>query len=68
MNQIGLTSTFEKSLAKLTKQEQAMVKQLPTEFLFNPEMPGHRFHKLNTKENRFFLYFSEYEPTRDCFT
>ncbi len=31
-----------------------MVKQLPTEFLFNPKMPGHRFHKLNTKENRFF--------------
>jgi hypothetical protein len=54
MNEIGCTQTFWKSLNKLTKQEQSRVKQLPTDFMFNPESSGHRLHKLNTKENRFY--------------
>ena len=45
MNQIGLTPTFEKSLAKLTNQERSLVKQVPTDFMLNPEKPGHRLHK-----------------------
>jgi len=53
MNQIGLAKTFEKSLASLTKAEQSRVKQVPTDFMLNPEKPGHRLHGLNTKENRF---------------
>ena len=51
--QIALTKTFEKSLARLTNVEQAQVKQMPTDFLLNPEKAGHRLHKLNSKEKRF---------------
>ena len=54
MNQIGLTQTFAKSLTKLTNQQRSQVKQVPTDFMLNPEKPGHRLHKLNTKESRFF--------------
>lgn len=50
---IALTPTFEKSLVKLTAQEQAAVKQVPTDFMLNPSAPGHRLHKLNCRERRF---------------
>ena len=53
MMQIGLTPTFEKSLGKLTHQEQSRVKQIPTDFMLNPAKPGFRLHNLNTKERRF---------------
>lgn len=53
MNQVGLAKTFEKSLARLTKAEQSRVKQVPTDFMLNPEKPGHRLHGLNTRESRF---------------
>jgi len=53
MHAIALTPTFTKSLSRLTAQEQAAVKQLPTEFMMNPEAPGLRLHKLNCREARF---------------
>jgi len=51
--QIGLTPTFEKSLSRLTPREQALVKQVPTDFMLNPNKPGHRLHKLHFREPRF---------------
>lgn len=53
MTPIALTPAFTKSLSRLTAQEQAAVKQLPTEFMMNPEAPGLRLHKLNCRETRF---------------
>jgi superfamily I DNA/RNA helicase/mRNA-degrading endonuclease YafQ of YafQ-DinJ toxin-antitoxin module len=50
---LALAQTFDKSLAKLTTQEQATVKQIPTDFMLNPKAPGHRLHKLNCREKRF---------------
>lgn len=54
MNQIGITPSFTKSLVKLTNQEQAQIKQVPMDFLLSPTSPGHRLHKLNAREKRFF--------------
>ena len=46
MPSVGLTPTFAKRLSKLTNDKQALVKQVPTDFMLNPEMPGHHLHKL----------------------
>ena len=41
---VQLTKTFQNSLGKLTNQEQAAVKRVPTDFMLNAERPGHRLH------------------------
>ena len=56
--QVQLAKSFQKSLVKLTSQEQSAVKQVPTDFMLSPESPGHRLHKINTGKDRRFASIS----------
>lgn len=51
--EINLSPTFQKSLSRLTAQEQALVKQSVMDFMLSPEASGHRLHALNMRERRF---------------
>ena len=51
--ELNLTPTFQRSLAKLAKQEQAVVNQAVMSFWMNPSLPGLRIHPLKLRENRF---------------
>ena len=51
--ELNLTPTFQRSLAKLNKQEQAVVNQAVMSFWMNPDLPGLRIHPLKLRENRF---------------
>lgn len=51
--ELNLTPTFQKSLAKLNKQEQNVVSHAVMSFWMNPSAPGLRFHSLNFREPRF---------------
>jgi len=51
--ELNLTPTFQRSLAKLTKQEQNVVNQAVMSFWMNPSLPGLRLHSLNFREPRF---------------
>ena len=51
--ELNLTPTFQRSLAKLNKQEQAVVNQTVMSFWMNPDLPGLRIHPLKLRENRF---------------
>ena len=53
MPQLALTPTFQKSLARLTRQEQNLVHQTVMQFWMNPDAPGHRLHPLDMRERRF---------------
>jgi hypothetical protein len=50
---ISLARSFEKSLAKLARGEQALVKQTVMDFMLAPNAGGHRLHGLNMRERRF---------------
>ena len=51
--ELNLTPTFQRSLAKLNKQEQAVVNQTVMSIWMNPDLPGLRIHPLKLRENRF---------------
>lgn len=50
---LNLSPSFQKSLARLTKQEQGLVKQTVMDFLLDPTAAGFRLHALNMRERRF---------------
>ena len=50
--ELNLTPTFQRSLAKLTKQEQNVVNQAVRSFWMNPSLLRLRFHSLNFREPR----------------
>jgi hypothetical protein len=50
---LALTPSFQKSLARLTRQEQNLVHQTAMQFWMNPDAPGHRLHPLEMREHRF---------------
>lgn len=50
---LNLSPSFQKSLSKLTKQEQELVKQTVTDFLLDPAAAGFRLRPLNMRERRF---------------
>src|SRR5262245_29359255 len=53
MSDLALTPSFQKSLARLTRQEQNLVHQTVMQFWMNPDAPGHRLHPLDMRERRF---------------
>ena len=59
--QINLSPSFQKSLARLEKRDQGIVKQAAIDFMLTPEAPGLRFHPLNMREKR----FHSFSPTMD---
>jgi hypothetical protein len=59
--ELALTPIFQKSLARLTRQEQNLVHQTVMQFWMNPDAPGHRLHPLETRERR----FHSISPNRD---
>lgn len=57
-----IADTFMKSLARLSREDQALVKQAAFEFQAAPANPGFRFHKLErAKDPRFWSF----RPERD---
>ena len=52
--EIILTPTFNKSLARLTPQEQKQVDLAVMQFWRTPDAPGLRWHSLNMREKRFY--------------
>jgi hypothetical protein len=50
---LALTPSFQKSLARLTRQEQNLVHQTVMQFWMNPDAPGHRLHPLEMRDRRF---------------
>ena len=50
---VSIAKSFEQSLCKLAKFDQARVKQTVYDFMTNPDSPGLRWHVLNMKEKRF---------------
>jgi hypothetical protein len=50
---LNLSPSFQKSLARLSKQEQGLVKQTVMDFLLDPAAAGFRLHPLNMREKRF---------------
>jgi hypothetical protein len=53
VSDLALTPSFQKSLARLTRQEQNLVHQTVMQFWMNPDVPGHRLHPLDMRERRF---------------
>jgi UvrD-like helicase C-terminal domain/AAA domain len=49
---LALTPSFQKSLARLTRQEQNLVHQTVMQFWMNPDAPGHRLHPLEMRDRR----------------
>jgi len=49
---LALTPSFQKSLARLTRQEQNPVHQTVMQFWMNPDAPGHRLHPLEMRDCR----------------
>jgi len=49
---LALTPSFQKSLARLTRQEQNLVHQTVMQFWMNPDAPGHRLHPLEMRDCR----------------
>jgi UvrD-like helicase family protein/AAA domain-containing protein len=58
---LALTPSFQKSLARLTRQEQNLAHQTVMQFWMNPDTPGHRLHPLEMRERR----FHSISPNRD---
>ena len=52
MPELALTPSFQKSLARLTRQEQNLVHQTVMQFWMNPDAPGHRLHPLEMRDRR----------------
>jgi hypothetical protein len=50
---LALTPSFQKSLGRLTRQEQNLVHQTVMPFWMNPDAPGHRLHPLEMRDRRF---------------
>jgi hypothetical protein len=50
---LALTPSFQKSLARLTRQEQNLVNQTVMQFWMNPDAAGHRLHPLDMRDRRF---------------
>lgn len=53
MSDLRLAASFEKSLARLSGEEQKVVNLAVTQFFRTPEAPGLRLHPLNMRERRF---------------
>lgn len=49
---LALTPSFQKSLTRLTRQEQNLVHQTVMQFWMNPDAPGHRLHPLEMRDRR----------------
>ncbi|MDV7143330.1 hypothetical protein R3X27_11615 [Tropicimonas sp. TH_r6] len=49
-----IADSFTDSLAKLTRQEQAAVKQTAFDLQVNPEHPGHSFHRIEKSKDKYF--------------
>ena len=52
MPDLALTPGFQKSLARLTRQERNLVHQTVMQFWMNPDAPGHRLHPLEMRDRR----------------
>jgi AAA domain/UvrD-like helicase C-terminal domain len=52
VSDLALTPSFQKSLARLTRQEQNLVHQTVMQFWMNPDAPGHRLHPLELRDRR----------------
>ncbi len=49
-----IADTFTKSLGRLDKSSQALVKQAAFDFQLNPANPGFKFHKLDKARDKNF--------------
>jgi mRNA-degrading endonuclease RelE of RelBE toxin-antitoxin system len=49
-----IADTFTASLARLTAEEQKLVKQTAFDAQINPARPGHKFHKLDRGQDKNF--------------
>jgi hypothetical protein len=52
VSDLALTPSFQKSLARLTRQEQNLVHRTVMQFWMNPDAPGHRLHPLEMRDRR----------------
>ena len=52
MSNLALKPSFQKGLARLTRQEQNLMHQTVMQFWINPDAPGHRLHPLEMRDRR----------------